>query len=140
MNDDYATGAVSMRVGVFFGRPTMCGPARVTDTISAVDGMLTQSILKEQTLSYVKSYIAINVAGNNYLWLHKRSQGKSLLGFRMSLSLQDDDATLLDSRKITYVRKPKRFLLTVDKEFVETHAEVFKSIAGLVKMTWEGDV
>lgn len=110
-------------------------------TLDAADTLftVTQGIFQEATLSYVKSYVAINVAGNNYLWLHKRSLEKSLLGFRMALSLQDEVAALLDGHNITYVRKPKRFLLTVDKEFIDARADVFRSIAALVKKTWEAE-
>jgi len=109
-------------------------------TVETAEALLniTKDIFPEQSLSYVKSYVAIDVGGNNYLWLHKRSQNKSLLGFRMSLNLQDDAAALLDGHNITYVRKPKRFLVTVDKQLIESQSDTFRSIAGLVKTTWEG--
>jgi len=38
-------------------------------------------------LNLVKYYIAIEVGGQNYMWLHKRSGGKSVLGFRLSDTL-----------------------------------------------------
>jgi hypothetical protein len=109
-------------------------------TVETADALfaIATNIFAEPQLSYVKSYVAINVSGYNYLWLHKRSQSKSLLGFRMSVALQDDAAALLDEHNITYVRKPKRFLLTVDKQLVDSNPDVFRSIASMVKATWEG--
>ena len=98
---------------------------------------ITRPALGESELNYVKYYVAITVAGNNYMWLHKRSQNKSLLGFRMAQSLQEEAAGLLDAQNITYVRKPKRFLLTVDKQMIEKNAETFAAIASLVKKSWE---
>lgn len=71
------------------------------------------------------------------MWLHKRGQNKSLLGFRMVQSLQDEIASLLAAHNITYVRKPKKFLITVDKEMIEKNREVFTAIAALVKKSWE---
>lgn len=112
---------------------------RSKSTLEAAESLLniTRVALGEPVLNYVKYYVGINVSGNNYLWLHKRSQGKSLLGFRMAQSLQDEAASLFDSRNITYVRKPKKFVLTVDKEMIEENAETFLTIAGLVRKSWE---
>lgn len=108
-------------------------------TLEAAESLLniTKSVFTDSVLNYVKYYVAITVAGYNYMWLHKRSQNKSLLGFRMVQSLQDEIASLLDAHNITYVRKPKKFLITVDKEMIEKNHEVFTAIATLVKKSWE---
>jgi hypothetical protein len=103
------------------------------DTLVAV----THSIFGTSSLNYVKYYIAIAVSGNNYLWLHKRSMNKSLLGFRMIEALQDEIAGLLDAENIAYVRKPRKFLIIVDKGMIEANARTFASIASLVKRSWE---
>jgi hypothetical protein len=100
---------------------------------------ITQEIFQNPTLNYVKHYVAISVSGYNYIWLHKRSLNKSLLGFRMAQSLQDEAAALLDEKNISYVKKPKRFLITVDRQMVEANQDVFKAIASLVKKTWEAN-
>jgi len=71
--------------------------------------------------------------------LNKRIADKSLLGFRISQSLQDEVAAILDSDNISYVRKPKVFRITIDKQMVEKNKEMFRSIAGLVKKTWGAD-
>lgn len=110
-------------------------------TLDAAETLLgiTSSIFTQPSLNYVKHYVGINVSGYNYMWLHKRSQNKSLLGFRMSQSLQDEAASLLDSNTISYVKKPKKFLITVDRQMIEKHKEVFQTVAGMVKRTWEVD-
>jgi hypothetical protein len=74
----------------------------------------------------------------DFFLLRLDALNKSLLTFRMAQSLQDEVAGLLDARNIAYVRKPKTMRITVDKEMVERNAELFTSIAGLVKKSWEG--
>lgn len=108
-------------------------------TLDAAESLLaiTRPVFGEPTLNYVKYYVAITVQGYNYMWLHKRSQNKSLLGFRTSQSLQDDVAAVLDGQNITYVRKPKKVLVTVDKDLIEKNAEAFRTVAGFVKRSWE---
>jgi hypothetical protein len=93
-------------------------------------------VFPEPTLHYVKNYIAINVSGNNYLWLRKRSTDKSLLSFSIAESMQEEAAALLDESNISYVRKPQAFRITVDQQMVEKNQEVFKSIAELIKNSW----
>ena len=92
----------------------------------------------EPGLNYVKNYVAITVHNNNYFWLRKRSQNKSLLGFRMSNDLVDEATGLLDQNNIPYVHRAKQLRITVDKAFVEGHKELFLSLARLVKRNWQG--
>jgi hypothetical protein len=108
-------------------------------TLEAAESLMTitRPAFGDPVLNYVKYYVAITVSGYNYMWLHKRSQNKSLLGFRMAQSLQDETARLLDAQNITYVRKPKKFLVTVDKEMIEKNAETFLAVATLVRKSWE---
>ena len=110
-------------------------------TLETADGLmgLTQDIFTEPILNYLKYYIAITVSGNNYLWLHKRSASKSLLGFRMSQALQDEAGALLDGANISYVKRPKAFRMTVDKAMIEKNSELLRSIAQLVKKSWTGN-
>jgi hypothetical protein len=107
-------------------------------TLDTTDLLLksTQDLFDSPNLNYVKNYVAITVDGYNYFCLRKRSEGKSLLEFRISQSLQDAVAALLDGKKISYVRKPKRFFLTVDEEMIKSQADVFRSLADFVKKTW----
>lgn len=112
---------------------------RASWTLDASESLLniTKAVFGDPTLNYVKYYVAITVGGYNYMWLHKRSQGKSLLGFRMAPSLQDEAAGLLDAHSITYIRKPKKFLVTVDEQMIEQNDKAFIAIAELVKKSWE---
>ena len=109
-------------------------------TLEAADTLVnvTRSNFGEPMLNYVKGYVAITVGGSNYMWLHKRTQNKSLLTFRIAQSLQDEAVGLLDGRNVTYVRKPKTIRITVDKEMIERNAELFNALAILTKKSWEG--
>jgi hypothetical protein len=55
----------------------------------------------------------------------------------MAQSLQDEAVGLLDARNIAYVRKPRTIRVTVDRKMIERNAELFASIAALVKKSWE---
>ena len=111
-------------------------------TVEAAETLMStlQGIFFQPTLNYVKFYVAISVSGNNYFWLKKRTMDKSLLHFRMAPQFQDKTASLLDSNNISYVKKPRLFRITVDKQMIEKNEEVLRSIAGLVKNTWQSDV
>jgi len=94
-------------------------------------------IFEEPTLRYVKNYIAINVSGNNYFWLHKRSSNKSLLGFRISDDLLEDVTMLLDEANISFTQKRNRIRFTVDADMIRGHSDLLIRIAGHVKQTWK---
>lgn len=110
-------------------------------TLETADSLLnvTRTVFGDPVLNYLKAYIAITVGGYNYMWLHKRTLNKSLLVFRMSQSLQDETAGLLDAKNIAYVRKTKSIKITVDKEMIERNSELFVNLAKLVKKSWEGN-
>jgi hypothetical protein len=125
--------------GTAYNREYWLGKSKwTTETVETLLNM-TAEIFIEPTLHYVKNYISISVSNNNYFWLHKRGMNKSLLGFRMAQSLQDEATTLLDGNNISYVKKPKGFRITVDKQMIEKNRDVFKSIAELVKRTWQSE-
>jgi hypothetical protein len=110
-------------------------------TLEAADALLnvTKGVFGEPVLNYLKYYVAITVGGSNYMWLNSRAlKKKSLLTFRMAPSLQDETAGVLDEKNITYVRKPKRFIITVDREMIEQNAQLFGNIATLIKKSWGG--
>jgi hypothetical protein len=106
--------------------------AETADTLLSVVG----SELQGPQVGYVKNYVSISVGRNNYFWLHKRSSNKSLLGFRIAPHLADDAQRLLDEAKISFARKPKAFLITTDATTISGNAEVFSSLANLVRRTW----
>ncbi len=97
---------------------------------------ITADVFNQPALHYVKNYIAINVAGNNYAWFRKRSMNKSLLSFGMPQQLQDEVASLLDEHNISYVRKPQAFRITLDKDLIDKNNDVFRTIAELIKNSW----
>jgi hypothetical protein len=110
-------------------------------TLETADALLAlaQPVFGDATLNYLKYYVAVSVGGNNYLWLHKRSSNKSLLGFRISQSLQSEAAELLDTKNIAYVKKPKAIRITVDRDMIAADPDLFRALAQLVKRTWRGD-
>jgi len=114
--------------------------SRAKWTLDAADELLnvSKSIFGNPSLNYLKSYIAVTVGGYNYMSLHKRTLNKSLLSCRVEQSFQDEAAGILDGENIAYVRKPKSIRMTVDKEMIERQSDVFKSVALLVKKSWEG--
>jgi len=94
-------------------------------------------IFESPSLRYLKNYIAINVVGNNYFWFHKRSNPKSLLGFRISDDYVEEALKLLDEQTISFVQKRNRIKFTVDKDFIKKHADSLRQIAEFVKETWK---
>src|SRR3954447_12840376 len=57
--------AITMRVGVFFGRSAMCGPAGVTDTISAIHRLQANGFFQIAQLAFGAANLqAIPVACN----------------------------------------------------------------------------
>lgn len=87
-------------------------------------------------LNFVKNYISIEVNGNNYFWLHKRSSNKSLLSFWCGDFL-DDAVQLLDSGSISHVIKNQSIRITVDKQTLESNALIFEEISKLVQRAWK---
>jgi hypothetical protein len=110
-----------------------------TWTVDAAKELLASvgEVFELPSLRYVKNYIAINVAGNNYFWFHKRSADKSLLGFRISDDHVEETSKLLDEQSISFVQKRNRVKLTVDKDFIKKHANLLKQIAEFIKETWK---
>ncbi len=110
-----------------------------TWTIDAANELLAAvgEIFESPSLRYVKNYIAINVFGNNYFWLHKRSANKSLLGFRISDEHIDDVSKLLDAQSISFVQKRNSIKFKVDKDSIKKHDELLRKIAEYVKETWK---
>jgi hypothetical protein len=85
-------------------------------------------------LNYVGAYIGINNSGYNYLWLHKRTQNKSLLGIRLRKEeLHDKIKELLEQNNIPYNQRRKKFFITVNKQMIENNLETFQKIFDIVK-------
>lgn len=95
------------------------------------------SVFGTGALKYVRSYIAFTVDQANYFWLHKRSGNKSLLGFWLPPDFLAQAAAILDERGISYVKKSESIRLTLDEQLLKKNAEMFQTIAGLVKQGWD---
>lgn len=97
----------------------------------------TRQALPGATLNYVKNYIAIEVNGYNYLWLHKRSNGRSLLGCWFSETHLPDAIALLDDSGMAYTKKNQRLRITTDKQTISAKADAIAKLAELVNKSWE---
>ena len=107
-------------------------------TVETADTLLaiTQDILIEPTLNYLKHYVAINAAGYNFFSLHRRTGDKSLLVFRIPGYLLEEAEGLLDAKNISYGKKSRRMIhVTIDKVMIENQREALRSIAALMKKT-----
>jgi hypothetical protein len=77
------------------------------------------------------------VSGNNYLWLHKRSNPKSLMGVWFDETSLNEAKATLDNSNISYVQKDEKLRLTVDAQMIQSNAALFEKIANFVKDSWE---
>ncbi len=108
-------------------------------TLDAAKALLevVRPIYASATLNLVKYYIAIEVNRQNYLWMHKRSGGKSLLTFWVSERLLPQATETLDAAGIPYVQRNQELKITVDQQMIHTNSEVLTKIADLVRKSWE---
>jgi len=106
-------------------------------TLETADYLLElfSNIFDEPVLNYLKMYIAISSHGSffNYLWLIKKSQNKSIIGFRLKTELHEKLIELLDQNNISYNNRKKKFYITIDKKMVEQNKEIFIKIAEIIK-------
>jgi hypothetical protein len=91
------------------------------------------NVFEESSLNYVKAYISIVYSGYKYIWLHKRSQNKTLMVFGKKDITKEKIIELLNTHNISYVEKRKVFVLTIDKKLVEQNKDVFINLAEIVK-------
>lgn len=98
---------------------------------------VVKPVFGESSLNFVKHYIGISVHGNNYLWMHKRSAGKSLIGFWFTDALLAEGQQAFDAAKVSYVKKKDGIMITADKNMIQSNAKVFQEAAKYVKRSWE---
>ena len=108
-------------------------------TLDAARALLeaTRSTLTGATLNFVKNYIGIEVNGKNYMWLHKRSNGRSLLNCWFTEPYLSDAIALLDEAGLAYTRKGQTLRISIDKTAITSKAPALSKIADLVKKSWE---
>jgi hypothetical protein len=67
VDDDNATRAVPVRVGVLFGRTAVGGPPRVPDAISAIEGLVADDLFEVAELAFGAADLkTFAVAGDGY--------------------------------------------------------------------------
>lgn len=95
--------------------------------------------LPHVSLNYVKSFISLKVGQYNYFTLYGKTSNKSVLQFRLSDEAFDKAKALLDDR-LTYEQKSDgRVKLWIDTPLIASNAEIFRSLARLVREFWEKD-
>ncbi len=111
-----------------------------TWTLEAANTLLevAKPVLSDGALNYTKYYIGLQVSGNNFFWLKKRSGNKSLVSFWVGNRLLPNATSLLDEKRIPYtVRKGESLRITTDKEAIRANADMFRDLASLIKQAWE---
>ena len=98
---------------------------------------VARPVFGECELNYVKHYIGISVHNYNYLWMHKRSAGKSLVGFWFTDAHLVDAQKIFDDAQLPYVKKKDQLMITADKATIVKHKDALKAAAVLVKQSWE---
>jgi hypothetical protein len=108
-------------------------------TLDAAKALLDaiRSALPEAVLNFVKNYIKIEVGGNNYMWLHKRGSGRSLLGCWFTEPNLLAASALLDEAGLAYTKKVQTLRIVVDRTAVTSNAAAFAKIADLAKKSWQ---
>jgi hypothetical protein len=94
-------------------------------------------VFGEAQLNFLKYYISITVGGNIYLWLHKRSGGKSLVGFWFNDDLLPEAQKIFDSAGVSYVRKKNSLTVAADQGLIQSKSPVISEAAKLIKRSWE---
>ena len=98
---------------------------------------VVKPVFGEASLNLRKNHIGISVHGNNYLWMHKRSGGKSLIGFWFTEALLPEAQKAFDVADISYVKKKDSILITVDKNMIQSNTSAIQEAAKYVKNSWE---
>jgi hypothetical protein len=108
-------------------------------TLDAAKALLeaTRSALTGATLNFVKNYIGINVNGNNYMWLYKRSSGRNLLSCWFTETYLPDAISLLEEAGLAYTKKSQTLRISIDTATITSKAEALAKIANLVKKSWK---
>lgn len=112
---------------------------RASWTVDTAKQLLTavEPIFGKTSLNFVKHYIGVSVHGNNYLWMHRRSGGMSLIGFWFREDLLPEAQKAFDAAQIPYTKKKDRILIRADRALVEKHTKAIQEAAKYVKRSWE---
>ena len=108
-------------------------------TLEAANSLLEliKPVFTGARLHYVKYYIALEVNGDNYFWLHKRGSNKSLIGFWFSENYLPQAVELLDKAEMSYSKKNQMLYLTTDGKALKNHAPLMSKLAEFTKLSWD---
>lgn len=98
---------------------------------------MVKKALPNAEINFRKNYIGIVVGRNNYFSLHKRTNDKSLIRFRVAAHLTDETTEQLDLANMTFTKKPKAFVFTVDERTLREHQTLIEGLSLLAKRTWD---
>lgn len=103
-------------------------------TLDAADALLNvaKEVIPDVTQTYLKHYVALG-GKKNYVWLHKRSNGKSLVAFRLSDIHWEKVEELLDTANIVPTRKKGSFMIVLDHQSIEAQRDMLRQVLDLVK-------
>ncbi len=88
-------------------------------------------------LHYVKYYIAIEVNGDNCIWIHKRGSGKSSIYMWFSERLLPQASEIMDKAEISYGKKKQNLYFTTDNKTLAHHSQAMIGLAELIKGSWQ---
>jgi len=97
----------------------------------------SQPVLPGARLNFVKYYIGIEVSGNNYFWLRKRSNGRSLLNCWFTEENLPEAISLLEEAGMAYTKKSQTLRIITDRKAISERTDTLAKIAQLVKKSWE---
>lgn len=108
-------------------------------TLDAAKALLeiVKPVFEKPSLHFRKNYIAVRVRGNNYLFLHKRSAGKSFISFYLSDSLLPEAQRVLDRSDLSYVKRKDSIVITTNKPTIQENQEIIREVAKYVAKSWE---
>ena len=89
------------------------------------------------SIKYVKYYIAIEVNGYNYMWLHKRGGSKSLLQIWYTDKLLPQATQELDQATVSYSKMKQVLRITTDAAAIKSSSTLMLTLAELSKQSWE---
>ena len=108
-------------------------------TLEAANTLLNiiKPVFPNGKLHCVKHYIAIEVDGENRIWIHKRSNPKSHISFWFTEKLFPKAVELLDKAEISAATRNQHILLTMDSKSLIKSESVVVELANLFKTSWE---
>jgi hypothetical protein len=97
---------------------------------------ITKPVFPNAKIHPVKYYIAIEVDGNQHIWIRNRSNNKSEINFWISESLMPNGLAVLEGAEINVTKKNEHLLFLMDSNSLKKHAEAIIEFAKITKAAW----